>query len=440
MLTRDEPPATLLEAEMRRRHWTREDTLTEMSRTARDMGLRGYTLGLRQLDRWLTGQVGNPRGAACRVAERLFGRPIEILLGPPEAPNVAPPGQPGTARIDRLTTYAATTARDHARLYAGSIVDPVSVETLHMDVRRLARGYATMAPLDLLAQLVAARDRAYELLERTRRPGEVADLFLIAGQLCGLAATTSWDLGDPEAADDLAGAAWTYGQICGHDTLRAWVRSVQATIAFWSGRPGEGLRFVSDGLQYAHGAAAARLHAIGARAWSLMPNPDQAIAALRRSLDARDHDSGYDDMTDGIGGEFAFSPARLALCSGAVYLALGDGPSGARCATETLQLYEQTPVEQRRWAVQHGALIDLATARAYQGDPDGAADAVAPSLQLEPERRTARLGRRMQTLRTVVTKAPYRSTAVARDLTEAVDDWTAVALSGSRPLALPAAD
>jgi hypothetical protein len=87
--------------------------------------------------------------------------------------------------------------------------------------------------------------------------------------------------------------------------------------------------------------------------------------------------------------------------------------------------------------VRHGALIDLATARAQQGEPDGAAEAVGPVLDLDPARRTARLGRRMLTLRAVVARAPYRTIAVARELTDAVDGWTAVALSGSRPPALP---
>jgi hypothetical protein len=128
------------------------------------------------------------------------------------------------------------------------------------------------------------------------------------------------------------------------DILRAWVRGVQATIAFWSGRPGEGLRFVADGLQHAHRGAAARLHAIGARSWAVTPGRgDEAIAALRRAMDARDSVQGHDEMNDGIGGEFAFSAARLALCSGAVYIGLGDGPGAARCAVEALHLLEQTP-------------------------------------------------------------------------------------------------
>src|SRR5205814_2993124 len=106
--------------------------------------------------------------------------------------------------------------------------DAVSIETLRLEMRRLVRGYATIPPGQLLVEVVCTRDLAYMLIDRTRRPSDLVDLYLIAGQACGLAATTSWDLGDPDAADDLANAAWTYGQLCGHNTLRAWTRSVQA--------------------------------------------------------------------------------------------------------------------------------------------------------------------------------------------------------------------
>jgi hypothetical protein len=427
----DEPePGTVLEWELRRRHWGREEALAELARTAREMGIRSYALSLRQLDRWLSGQVQVPRGPACRVTERLFGRPIEVLLGPatPSRPALTAPSRPAVGD-GPLTRRAAAQARSHARTAATEVVDAVSIETLHSEVRRLARGYASTSPLAFLADLVETRDGAYRLLKVTRRPGDLADLYLIAGQVSGLAATTSWDLGDPAAADDLAAAAWTYAELCGHTTLRAWVRSVQATVAFWSGRPGEGLRLADDGLRYADGSAAVRLHAIGARAAVMLPGrAERAVAALRRAAEAREHDGGADAMSDGIGGEFGFSPARLALCSGAVHLGLGDGAQAARHSREALRLFEQTPAGERRWTVQHGALIDLATARAHQGDVGGAADALGPVLALEPARRTARLSSRLLSLRCVVSDAPGRPARVGRQLIEAIDDWSAEAL------------
>ncbi|GGQ83718.1 hypothetical protein [Couchioplanes azureus] len=434
-------PATVLELELRRRHWSREHALAEMARTAREMGVRGYTLSLRQLDRWLSAQVHIPRGPACQVAERLFGLSIETLLGP--VASLAPAtavDEPPTEATATLTLRAAAQARRHARAAAASVVDAVSVEALHLEVRRLARGYASTAPQTLLADLVDTRDGAYQLLRLTRRPSDLAELYLIAGQVCGLAATTSWDLGDTAAADDLAAAAWTYAQLCNHATLRAWVRSVQATIAFWSHRPAEGLRVAEDGLRYAAGASEVRLHAITARAWTMLPRgSDRALAALRRAFDAREHSRDTDELADSTGGEFAFPPARLALCAGAVHLGLGNGAQAARHSAEALHLYRQTPAPQRRWAVHHGALIDLATARAQQGDLDGACDALEPALQLEPARRTARLTGRLQTFGRVVADSPHRHARLSQQLTGAVKDWIASALINAPIAALATA-
>ncbi|GIJ49795.1 hypothetical protein Val02_66810 [Virgisporangium aliadipatigenens] len=432
---------TVLEREMQRRHWSREETLVQLARKAREMRVRDYGLSLRQLDRWLSGEVHVPRGPACRVAERLFGHPIAILLSQavPSKPAPAPTPVPTPAVDDGpLTRRAALKARQHSGVAASSVVDPVSIEALHLQVRRLAREYATTRPVELLHDLVEVRDGAYRLLAVTRRPSDLAELYMIAGQVCGLAATTAWDLGDADAADELAAAAWTYAQLCDHGTLRAWVRSVQATIAFWSGRPTEGLRFAENGLRFATGSAAVRLHAITARAWTLLPGgADRAVVALRLAVDARERDAGVDEMADSVGGEFGFSAARLALCAGAVYLGIGDGAQAARYSGEALHLYQQTPAMQRRWAVHHGALIDLATARAQQGDLDGAAAALGPALQLDPARRTARLTGRLKALRRVVAAPPFRQVRVGRELTEAVDDWTAGALISAPLAALP---
>jgi hypothetical protein len=272
MTNRSQKPAvTVLELELRRRRWSRDHTVNELARTARSMGERTFALSVRQLDRWLSGQVRNPRGVACRVAERRFGKPVEVLLGPVE-PDLAPataPLAPLAAGVTEFVTVAADTAREHAALSAASVVDVMSLEQLYAEVRRLARAYTSTPPLSLLAGLTRTRDLVYSLLDRTRRPADIRDLYLVAGQVCGLAATTSFDLGYVDAAEDQATAAWTYRQLSGHDTLRAWARSVQATIAFWDGRPGEGLDYVASGLQYAHGPAAVRLHAIAARAWAM---------------------------------------------------------------------------------------------------------------------------------------------------------------------------
>jgi hypothetical protein len=92
----------LLEELMHQRRWTREKTIEALERRARDLGVRDFSLSVRQLDRWLAGQLETrPRLAVCHVVEEEFGRPIEDLLSPyvPAAPAGTHRQISGTGRL-----------------------------------------------------------------------------------------------------------------------------------------------------------------------------------------------------------------------------------------------------------------------------------------------------------------------------------------------------
>src|SRR2546429_1330578 len=72
---------TLLQSLMIERHLTREHAIEALDRRARDLGVRDFPLSLRQLDRWLAGDLATlPRPSLCRVVEAEFGYPVERLL------------------------------------------------------------------------------------------------------------------------------------------------------------------------------------------------------------------------------------------------------------------------------------------------------------------------------------------------------------------------
>ena len=72
---------TLLQSLMIECHLTREQTIEALERRARDMGVRDFALSLRQLDRWLAGDVATlPRPSLRRVVEAEFGYPVQRLL------------------------------------------------------------------------------------------------------------------------------------------------------------------------------------------------------------------------------------------------------------------------------------------------------------------------------------------------------------------------
>ena len=146
-------------------------------------------------------------------------------------------------------------------------------------------------------------------------------------------AAASYDLGQPDAANEQARAAFTYGQVIDHDTLQAWARATLSMIALRSGRPHDGATHARSGLEFVTtGDTAVRLHALAGRCWALAGATTEATEAMQQADEAREHDGGVDEFADDIGGEFVFSPARQALCGGATHLALGNPTEAAEQA------------------------------------------------------------------------------------------------------------
>src|SRR5258706_1840158 len=87
-------------------------------------------------------------------------------------------------------------------------------------------------------------------LARKAYPDQARELNFLAGPLCGLMPNASLDVGREEAADDLARAAWTYGQIIDYGPLMGWARGTQALAAIWEQRYADAIRHAEDGLAH----------------------------------------------------------------------------------------------------------------------------------------------------------------------------------------------
>ncbi|GAB3232198.1 hypothetical protein GCM10027447_27800 [Glycomyces halotolerans] len=323
--------------------------------------------------------------------------------------------QPSAAQTIKLNLPMG--ARDHAAALAMRDIPPVLVEQLEAEAQRHAYNYATTAPLVLLRSLENSRQLACRALENSSRPATTSRLLRVAAQSCGLAATTAFDLGLTEAAVEYSQAAYVYADFSGQPEHREWVRSVQATLSFWDNDPQSGLEYALDGLRTATGHTAARLHAIAARARSLMGEKDNAI----RSLD-RAHETIEEDGTS-LPGELDFSRSRLALCSAAVYVAIGDGRSAAEHATFALRFYEETPRSERRFAVAYGARMELAAAHIIDGDAEAVPDVLAPALSVPPELRTSRLTRRLSTIRCRLDTPELQNAREVREVRAQIEDF-----------------
>jgi tetratricopeptide (TPR) repeat protein len=199
----------------------------------------------------------------------------------------------------------------------------------------------------MLTDLVRLRDTVYEQLDRTHKPRQQTELYLLAGQFWGLLSSVSLGLGRMDMAQAQAQAAHTYGSVIDHQSLRAWVRTLQSNVYLWCDRPRQAISVAESALSDApRGTARARLHAAQGRAVAILGGYDEATTALDSSSHELDV-CGNDPLMGEIGGEFGFDRARHALCIGAAYVLLGNAPLAEARATRALELFDARPPHER---------------------------------------------------------------------------------------------
>ncbi|ETA00315.1 hypothetical protein CcI6DRAFT_04256 [Frankia sp. CcI6] len=378
-------------------------------------------------DHLILSQTGQFQPISPRIPLTPSHRGPVKLSGPP-ARTVRPDGIEHLSipyvpvEMERVMS-AAKESGEHAMFAAAGSLDESSVEQLADDVRRLAHTYNTTPPFQMFTELAKTRNTVYALLEQTKRPRQLNELYVFAGQVCGLLGIVSLDLGFPDAGVENARAAWAYGQIVDDDGLRSWARAVQATIAFWSDRPREGIRLTATGLDHARaGSGTVRLHAVQARSYAMIGAADEAMTALVAAQRAAEADAS-DDLLDSVGGEFSFGEERRLLSAAATHLALSQLDQAAHAASQAIDLFTAIPIADRWTPGEHGARIDLVVARTLGGDLDSAHDALVPVLALPSEQRTGRLTGRLHRLRRSLSQPRYRGSAEAEDLDDQIEHF-----------------
>jgi tetratricopeptide (TPR) repeat protein len=414
------PPRTRLEQLSQAAHLSVREFVASYHKAALELGDNAHVSD-RQTKRWLAGTSTLPRSAACRVLEHWWGEPVATLFGTPTLGAEPVPADPRAT--EDLLNAAAREASEHA-LSAAQTLDSSALEQLHAEARRAARAYFSAPPLALFADLIRLRALVRDQLDRTRKPRQEAELYLILGQVSGLLASVSTALGHLDAAEEQARAAHTYGRIIDHPSLCAWARALQVAAAFWSGRPRQAAEVAAVALEIAPaGTARARLYAVQARALALIGARGEASAAMRSAADQLDQ-AGADALLDEVGGELGFSHARTELCASSAHVSLGHGREAEQTATNALDLFAGLPAGDRWLAGELGAQIDLGAARTLRGDLAGAEAALAPVFTLDPDRRTEALSRRLVGLGRVLASRPYRGAQEAHRLGEQIEDFT----------------
>jgi hypothetical protein len=383
---------TLLGVLMEGRDRSQEEEVTAFNATARRLNERDAALSVRTLRRWINGDIATrPRAPQCRVALAHWGHPIDELLAPARSGDVSMEGAADNdagalMTIERQVTMASKRASQFIAAAEGGI-GPGTLEQLRDDVTALATSYLSQPVTALLAPLAETQEAVFSQLEARQRPDRAADLYLLAGVVSALLAKVSQDLGRPRDAMTQARTAYVCADNAGHPGLRAWSRGLQSLITYWGGRPGDGARYArlgADELGSGAGSVAAWLPCLEARAWALVGNSGEAVAAVERAQDARAAHAS-DDL-DEIGGLFSFSTAKQRYYAAGTFVHLDNGASRA-CeeATEALQLYDAGVDPSYSDAA--GTRAELALSRVIATEVEGAGEALAPVLELAPERR-----------------------------------------------------
>ncbi len=414
---------TVLGALIAAHPWTQQEFVRAYNATARQIDEQ-TSLSLRQLKRWIAGDVasGRPQAAAQRVLRHIFERSIDQLFGWADDETAA-----GIAKgVDEREWImaAASDAREHAT-EAAVEVSAVTVEDLHGDVSTLAHRYHITPPVRLLSDALAVRNRAWRLLDRTRRPDQLASLYLVAGEVGALMAAATFDLGYVTAAEQQIRAARTYADLIDHRPLAAWCYGLEAEAAYWTGRPRRARELLAAGLAIAPpGTARARLYSIRARAWSYggPSAADGVDVDVAAAIAERDSGAG-DDLHDGLGGHFSFTLARQARCNATTYVQLRDAAAAAGQAQAALDLYGQDP---GRWRlIEAEVAADLAAARVIAGELEGAQEALIRVWDLDPGERREGLLHRLRQAASTLDAPVFRRTAAAGALADRIEAYAA---------------
>lgn len=390
-----------------------------------DAGLR-LTVSVAQARRWMSGEF-KPQPAARRVLESWWGESVTVLFGPPQA---------DLRTTEDLLSITVRAVGEHA-LAAAHALQAGAIDQLHTETRRLARAYFTDPPEELLFRVADQRGRVHDLLDRTRKPRQQAELLLVLSELSGLLASITTALGHLDDAESLAGAAFTYAEIIDEPSLCAWARALQVAAAFWAGRPRDAVDLAVAALTTAPaGTARVRLYAVLARALARLGARDEVHAAIGHAADELG-EAGNDAVLDWIGGELGFGRARVELCGSSAFVLLGDGRSAERAAKSALTQFSQAAIGERWMAGEIGARIDLGAARVLTDDLAGAEAALASVFSVPAERRTDALTQRLSDLDRLLSTRRFRGAPETGRIGEQIAAFTASSLPTRVPALKP---
>ncbi|MGH3901292.1 MAG: hypothetical protein ACRDTA_24190 [Pseudonocardiaceae bacterium] len=272
---------------------------------------------------------------------------------------------------------AAEESAQFHRWSATTNIDDDVLDQMTADVAELARRYQIDPPATVFSNLLGAREDVFTLIAGRQQPRHTTSLYKIAGQLCGLVAQATFDLGHPHAADTHARTALHCAEMSGYTPLRAFVRYVQSNMAYWDGRYDEAAQLMESALPDAtSGTALLRLASQQARINAARHQPGEVSRVLALAATAPT------ERTPDEPGILGFDAGTAAYYASEAHYALG-GTDHLDAAVDWAHtaLDEFTAQSRPKALYLAAARFDLALAYLARGELEAVGEHLAPILR-----------------------------------------------------------
>lgn len=422
-------PRTVLEHLVREKNRTYEEMAALFAATARK-AQESATISPRHFGRLARGErpAASTTPGTQRVLGLMFGLSVDELLSPwghdlaLAAQPVIDGTTPSPGNEGGLLVMAAQRARRFSVIAGDAGASPDVVDQCRDDVQRLATLYPQRPLSELLGDLVDVQEGLFTLLERRQRPEVGRQLYFLSAAVGGMLAKASHDTGEAHAAMLQARTAYLCAEQADHNGLRGWLRGLQSMVAYWAGRHNEAVRYAEQGMEYAAvggGTTAIWLPVSAARAYAALGDVDNAVGSIQRAETAWEHVQ--PDEVDELGGLCTFSTARTIYYAADALAWTPGQPDAERYAEQAVAAYADPTDASWAFSDQAGAHTDLAIARITRGELEGAAEALAPVLDLPPERRINGIRHSVQRVHATLTSSRASGDGAAAGMQEEIE-------------------
>jgi hypothetical protein len=417
MASRDKPEwAWLLQTERERRGWTKPEMARQLLAAAGYGRTKDAIVSLvRQIRAWENAEhfprdwTGHYAAALEMTEAELFGN---VFAGEP----VRTPELSERAMVDAALDLAAWVETTNA----GS----GTIGYLTAATKRLTFDYARRPPLEVLSDAFELQRRTTALLRGGRqRLRDARWLVGNAAELLALISLLSGDVGRYLAADAFGYAAWTCAEEADSDMARALVLSAQSKTARWEGRYAAASALARRGFEICP-PTPERIFLAAAEATALqsLGDIDGAWQAMGRAQAARDE---TDDPTE-VATAWTCVRARQA----AYALQVGLGADDPAAVLRQVHEADAAWAEGDPWVYGTWAQVRIGAALAYVigGDPEGAAEELAPVFDLEDQYRVVTIVGRIGEVGRRLADPCFAGSGPAEDLKERIRAFRAGSL------------